>query len=371
MADKAPESVLMTADTIGGVWTYSMELVRWLSARGTQVTLATMGQPLTPAQWAEARAIPGLVIEESSFRLEWMDEPWAEVDRASAWLLDLSARVRPAIVHVNGYAHAALPWNAPVVCVAHSCVLSWWRAVNNEAAPPKYDEYSRRVGAGLRAADVVAAPSQAMLSCLAEEYGFSGPACAVPNARSADLFRPGAKEPFILASGRLWDEAKNVAAVDAVAGELSWPVYVAGEERHPANGADAHLRNACGLGRLPASEISDWFGRASVYVLAARYEPFGLSALEAALSGCALIAADIPSLREVWGDAALYVHPEDRAGLRDTLQRVIWSDSLRADLAARAGLRARRFTPERMGLGYLSVYELARRSFESRQRAAA
>jgi glycogen synthase len=341
MADKAPASVLMTADTVGGVWTYSMELVRWLSARGTHTTLATMGPALTDAQWDEARAIPALTIEESSFQLEWMDEPWADVDCASEWLLNLNARVRPDIVHLSGYAHAALPWKAPVVCVAHSCVLSWWRAVKGEAAPAKYDEYSRRVRAGLLASDVVAAPSQAMLSCLAAEYGFPGGGCVVPNARCADLFRPAAKEPFILASGRIWDEAKNIAAVDGVAGELSWPVYIPGEDRHP-NGSEAQLRTARALGRRPAAEMAGWFGRASVYVLPARYEPFGLSGLEAALSGCALVLADIPSLREVWGDAALYVHPGNRAELRDTLQRVIRSDSLRA-----------------------------RRNFESRQRAAA
>ena len=41
--------------------------------------------------------------------------------------------------------------------------------------------------------------------------------------------------------------------------------------------------------------------RASIYALPARYEPFGLSILEAALSGAALVLGDIPSLREVWG----------------------------------------------------------------------
>ena len=51
-------------------------------------------------------------------------------------------------------------------------------------------------------------------------------------------------------------------------------------------------------------------GRAAIYALPARYEPFGLSILEAALSGCALVIGDIPSLREIWADAALFV-PSD------------------------------------------------------------
>ncbi|HET8549894.1 MAG TPA: glycosyltransferase family 4 protein [Bryobacteraceae bacterium] len=370
MAAKAPASALMTADTVGGIWTYSMELVRGLAGRGTHVTLATMGQPLTAAQWEEARAIPRLEIAESSFRLEWMDEPWSDVDRASDWLLDLATRVCPDVVHINGYAHAGLRWNAPAVCVAHSCVLSWWRAVKREPAPVKYVEYARRVRSALAAADMAVAPSHSMLSCLVEEYGFTGTSVVVPNARSAEFFGPSIKQPFILASGRLWDAAKNIAAVDAVTERLSWPVYVAGDEHHP-DGGDTKVGAARRLGRLSGAEMADWFGRASVYVLAARYEPFGLSALEAALCGCALVLGDIPSLREVWGDAALYVHPEDRDGLRETLERVIRSDSLRTDLAARARLRARRYTPQRMVMGYLEVYELARHKFESRARAAA
>jgi glycogen synthase len=58
---------------------------------------------------------------------------------------------------------------------------------------------------------------------------------------------------------------------------------------------------------------ADWYARASIYALPARYEPFGLSALEAALSGCALILGDIPSLREVWLEAAPYVSPDDES----------------------------------------------------------
>jgi glycosyltransferase involved in cell wall biosynthesis len=300
-----------------------------------------------------------------------MDEPWADVDRAGEWLLGVAARVRPELVHVNSYAHAALPWNAPVLCVAHSCVHSWWRAVKREAAPAKYDEYRRRITAGLNAADLTAAPSHAMLRALAEEYGFSGESCVIPNARTPEQFRPApVKEPLVLTCGRLWDEAKNVTAVDAVAATLSWPVYVAGDDRHPGGGS-SQFAAARPLGTLGAAEIAHWLSRASVYALPARYEPFGLSALEAALSGCALVLGDIPSLREIWGDAALYVHAEDHAALRDTLERVIRSDALRSDLAERARQRARRYTPDRMVSGYVEAYARAERNHAARARVAA
>src|SRR5690606_8377688 len=104
--------------------------------------------------------------------------------------------------------------------------------------------------------------------------------------------------------------AKNLAQLDAVATELPWPVYVAGSTEHP-DGGNAAFDSVETLGVLSRAEMKHWLGRASIYVLPARYEPFGLSALEAALSGCALVLGDIPSLREVWGPAATYVDPAD------------------------------------------------------------
>src|SRR5690606_15252099 len=96
------------------------------------------------------------------YALEWMPDPWTEVDIAGEWLLELSRTVRPDLVHLNGYTHGALPFPCPVIVVAHSCVLSWWRAVKRSEAPPEWDEYRVRVARGLRGADVVVAPTRAI-----------------------------------------------------------------------------------------------------------------------------------------------------------------------------------------------------------------
>ena len=46
-------------------------------------------------------------------------------------------------------------------------------------------------------------------------------------------------------------------------------------------------------GQLTTAEVRNVINTASIYALPARYEPFGLSILEAALSGCALVLGDI------------------------------------------------------------------------------
>ncbi len=347
--------VLMAADCVGGVWTYALELARALCRREIQVILATMGAPLTAFQRAEARSIAGLQVFESRFKLEWMEDPWHDVGRAGQWLLQLEAAFRPDIVHLNSYVHGALPWRTPTLVVGHSCVLSWWEAVKGAPAPDTWRRYRHEVSRGLQGADLVLAPTRAMLTALGRHYGPFTRSHVVPNGREPALFPPGVKEPFIFAVGRLWDEAKNVALLDQVAPSLAWPVYVAGEGRHPT-GEAAHYGAVRSLERLSLPALAHWMGRAAIYALPARYEPFGLSVLEAGLAGCALVLGDIPSLRENWHEAAVFVPPDDATALAAALQALSRDGARLTDQAARARARALQLTPQRMLTGYLTAY---------------
>jgi glycosyltransferase involved in cell wall biosynthesis len=354
---RAPR-ILMTADTVGGVWTYAVELIRALPQ--VQFALATMGGEPEPLD------LPNVQVFPSCYALEWMDEPWEEVDRAGDWLQEIARDFAPDLVHLNGYAHATLPWNVPTVVVAHSCVFSWWKAVKGEEPPAAYAEYHRRVSAGLAAADLVLAPTAAMLDSLGENYGFSGNGRVIFNARDPRLFSPGTKRNVIFAAGRLWDEAKNLAALEAVAPHIPWPIEVAGDRTRGGTSfcssvdgsTDAQKRvpPVRYLGRLRPEALRAMFAAAAIYAFPARYEPFGLSLLEAALSGCALVLGDIPTLREVWGDAAVFVPPNDHAALATVLNELINDPSRREMLAQRALLRAAEFSPERMADAYLAAY---------------
>lgn len=351
-----PSHVLMTADTVGGVWIYALELAGSLARRGVETVLATMGAPLREDQWEEARRVPGLRVVESAYRLEWMDEPWDDVRRAGEWLLALAEEHRPDVVHLNSYCFGALEWGAPTVVVGHSCVLSWWEAVKGEPAPPCYDRYREAVAAGLARAGAVVAPTRAMLRELEHLYGPLPLPRVVPNGRRPLGSRRGVKEPLVLCAGRLWDEAKNLTVLESVADAIEWPIYAAGDETRPGDPEAGPRDRVRTLGLLGRAEMEGWMARASIYALPARYEPFGLSALEAGLARCALVLGDIPSLREVWNDAAMFVAPDDRDALARALRELTADEKLRRAYADRAYHRARAFTPERMAVGYLSTY---------------
>ena len=122
------------------------------------------GRQPAPEQLAEAAAIHGVQVVQGSFDLEWM--PGADDDVAARRRVadgaggDVRARPRAPATAMR---MRLCRWRAPVVVVAHSCVLSWWRAVHGEEAPAEWDGYRRRTAAGLRAADLVVAPTRAFL----------------------------------------------------------------------------------------------------------------------------------------------------------------------------------------------------------------
>ena len=354
-AESLPRRILMTADPIGGVWSYVLELARSLSVHGVEIALATMGQALSADQRREVVDEKNVTLYESVFRLEWMDDPWSDIERSGDWLLSLEADFRPDLVHLNGYVHASLPWQSPCLVVAHSCLLCWWQAVRHKVLPAAFEQYRREVAKGLAAADMVAAPTAAMLAGVEKMYFPLPNTRVIHNARSRTKFRPGRKEDFILSVGRVWDDAKNIVTLANTAYQLPWPVYVAGEHRHPAGGA-VSFEGVNRLGFLAPETLAPWYAAASVYALPARYEPFGLTVLEAALSGCALVLGDIPSLRELWDGAAVFIDPDEGEALQAEL-RVLCADRARlASLGNLALARSRSFSSVRMTAGYLAVY---------------
>jgi glycosyltransferase involved in cell wall biosynthesis len=176
------------------------------------------------------------------------------------------------------------------------------------------------------------------------------------------VFNPhGAKDDVVLSVGRLWDGAKQVSLLTER--DCGWPVIIAGATEHPdeayRNGAEAlvcagtiELR-----GRQTPEQVRALFSRASIYAATSRYEPFGLAPVEAAFSRCAIVANDIPTFRELWGETACYFRTNDPESLRETLAKLRQDRMLRRHMAELAYLRARRlFTAERMLDEYWQLY---------------
>jgi glycosyltransferase involved in cell wall biosynthesis len=348
--------ILMTTDTVGGVWNYAVDLCHGLRDYSVEIHLATMGGYLSPSQRDQLGSLDNVVVYESDYKLEWMHDPWVEVEKAYHWIKEIHNDIDPDIIHFNNYGQAQYHWKTPTIVVAHSCVLSWWKAVKKEEAPFEWNKYKNIVKKALLNADIVVAPTQYFLNEVENIYGSFIHKKVIHNGRNFAETSFREKEPFILSAGRVWDEAKNLSVLMQLAGHLEWPVYISGENGHPVTKKVVQTENVHYLGHLSPVELQDWMQRAAIYALPAHYEPFGLSALEAAHAGCALLLGDIGTLREVWNDAAVYVDQNNPKMVAAALDKLIYNEHCRLKYAARAKERSTNYNLDKMAQHYYSTY---------------
>ena len=347
--------VMMTIDAVGGVFTHAVDLIAALGAEDVAVSVVVFGPRLSVDQRRRLERAAPVAIHDSGLALEWMEDPWGDLERAAELLAELERVERPDVVHANAFFCGTLDWRAPLLIGAHSCVRSWWRAVHGIHPPASWNRYSELVRAGLMGADAVVAPSAAMAAALEREYGIGG-ARVIHNGSAAALAPADTpKEACVLAAGRVWDPAKNLATLAAAAGQLRQPVYVAGGDA----GDDLEAPGASAirpLGQLSPEALAAVRRRAAVFAAPALYEPFGLAILEAARDACALVLGDIPSLRELWEGAATFVPPRDEEQLAARLRELLEHPERASALGARAQLHAARYSVTAMAEGYRRLY---------------
>ena len=355
---------LVTADTVGGVWAYTRELVTGLSERGVEVTLVSFGEIPNDAQTEWLDALANVDYRPTAFKLEWMQDAEDDLKLSSEFLLDVIAETTPDLLHSSQYCYGALKVNVPKVVVAHSDVCSWWTGVHGKRpdASSWIQSYREIVFRGLGGATSVVAPSRWMLGAINEHYGKVLRGTVVYNGRNPGLFNPHvSKEDLVISVGRVWDRAKQVSLLAECAHKV--PVWIVGSEKHPdpayeSSTSKQQARGVRWCGQQSERQLRQLLGRASMYVATSQYEPFGLAPLEAALSRCAIIANDIPTFRELWGESALYFRTNDAEDLALKIDQLQNDRELRLTYANLAYRRAKqRFTAERMVNDYMNLYQ--------------
>lgn len=347
--------VLLTTDAVGGVWQYTLEVARACLAADIEPVLAVMGPPPDHDQRRQAQAIGDVPLLHLEAPLDWLATKPDELAAAGDRLLDVAADVAPDAVHLAGACHAAREWGVPVVATVHSCLLTWWAAMRREPPPDEWRAYGEAMARGLKRADAIIAPSAAYAQALKEVYGPLAKLYVVHNGREPKGYSPGIKQPFALAAGRFWDEAKNLAGLDAAAIRMQTRLYVAGPLVGP-QGQEVAVSRAQALGPLTDGELCERMSQAAIFVSSSRFEPFGLAVLEAAYCKCALVLSDIPTFRELWSGAAIFMDPDDATGVAIAVDTLISAPEECKRLGARARRRAQRYTAERMGARTLQIY---------------
>ena len=359
--------VLVTTDTLSGVWAYTQELVTGLVSRGVRVTMVSLGDIPLPHQTSWMDELHGLEYIPTAFRLDWMHEAEQDLTDSSAYLTALVKELTPDLLHLNQLCYGNLPVDIPRMVVAHGDLISWWKEVHgHEPREGRWMRWYREaVMRGLWHADAVVAPSLWMLDAIRDCYARPRRDSVIYNGRNPAFFNPYvSKDDSVLSVGRLCDAGKQVSLLTQHIHPL--PVCIVGAEAAVAE-AKIPIRTDVKLaidrvsvalkGPQTEAQLRTLYSRASIYAATSRYEAFGMAPLEAAFSRCAIVANDIPCFREIWGDAAIYFEANDASSLADVIRRMHEHRDLCRGYATRAYQRAREcFTAKRMIDEYVKLY---------------
>jgi glycosyltransferase involved in cell wall biosynthesis len=241
-----------------------------------------------------------------------------------AWTLPrLLRRLGPQAAH---FQHALpLGWKGPSVVTVHDLHFE-----HDPTVMGRLDRLTFKtvVPRAVRRADHVIAVSEATKRDVIDLYGIPPEKVTVTPHGVDPAFSPGAAQNggFVLFVGAIQARKDPLAAADAAAA-VGLPLVVVGPEKEPELASALRARGADVRGWVDKPELADLYRRAAALVLPSRFEGFGMPVLEAMASGTPVVLSGDAALREVAGDAGVYVEDGDfGAALRRVLdERPRWS----------------------------------------------
>ncbi|MBM3785925.1 MAG: glycosyltransferase family 4 protein [Acidobacteria bacterium] len=166
----------------------------------------------------------------------------------------------------------------------------------------------------------------------------------------------GLKKPFILHVGTV-EPRKNLDALldaylllpESVRGEIE--LVFAGPMGWAASTTSKRILSGLPgvryLGYVPERDLPGLTKAAMVFAYPSLYEGFGFPVAQAMAAGVPVLTSNNSCLPEITGDAGVHVDPRSPSAIRDGLDRLISSGSLRAENAANGLAKAQEYRWER------------------------
>jgi len=110
------------------------------------------------------------------------------------------------------------------------------------------------------------------------------------------------------------------------------------------------------LGRVPDSDLPALYSASTAFVFPSLYEGFGLPVLEAMSCGAPVACSDIPALREVAGEAALYFDPRSLDSMAQAIDAILGDQELRENLKEKGFARASEFSWDKTACETITFY---------------
>lgn len=305
----------------------------------------------------------------------WIEVPFTSEHRWRLLELPLRARALSAsLIHVPVEAPVG-PLSSPFVLTVHENpdvrhrLVEWSELSVKERISYSITGYLTPWTA--RRADRVLAVSQAVADEVSAEWDLEPTRVSVAYEAADEHFFDGSgqipalrdvRDGYLLmfSTGDPREDIETVFAAYAAA-KPAQALVVAGH--HPNysllySAAQRHgiFEDCHFIGRVPEGDLPALYASATIYLEMTSYEGFGLQVLEAMAAGTNVIASNLPVLREVAADGAMYVIPSDAEALCNSINMILLDAKLRASLSKRAIARAQSFSWRRCAEQTLAVY---------------
>jgi len=293
-------------------------------------------------------------------------------------------QVNPDLIH---FPHFNIPYfiNKPFVVTIHDLIKHHSRGLRTTTRFPltyflKYWGYKKVFARAVRSAKKIIVPSEFVKKELLDFYKLDEKKIRVIYEGVGSVFQMGSRDapskmqtPYIVYTGNVYPH-KNLRRLILAVKMINQSVV---SEKPVAlnlkivGSRDVFLKRIKGLvkklnaekfvtstGFLKDKKLAKVLKGAKAYVSASLMEGFGLPGLEAMSAGCPVICSDIPTFREVYGDAAVYFEAEEVDDIKEKILKVIeMSSSKKEKMIERGRKQAEKYSWEKCAKKTLGVYE--------------
>ncbi|RJR22731.1 MAG: glycosyltransferase, partial [Nitrospiraceae bacterium] len=110
-------------------------------------------------------------------------------------------------------------------------------------------------------------------------------------------------------------------------------------------------------GQMEYNQIPVALRAMDVFCSPSLWEGFGIALVEAMAAGIPVVASDLPTHREILGEAGVFVPAQDAEGLAGTLRKLVEDPALKSRLAQKSAERAKVFSVEKTAASYEKLFE--------------